>query len=659
MRGYCRSAAVFSITAITVALLACGASAQTDELIREAIAEAGSAEDHNGAECVVVFDRTDSDVEESGLAHVRRHELIKILTEEGAVSQAVRRFDYDPASNFIRIDGIRIFRVGGGIEVVDPAAAHDLFAPAHAIYWGARMKIIGLPRLEPGDAVEIRTYKKGFEIAYLGADEEDSRYMPPMRGHYYDSVIFQGDHPVLEKRYDLHLPVGKEIQYEVYNGTLYSSRSFDGEKIHYSWWRLDIPAISRETRMPALSDISTKLVLATVSSWEEKSKWFDAIHDTIFDDNDEIRAKALELTRGLNDDVEKAAALQHWAAQEIRYSGISMGEGEGYTIHPGWMIFEDRCGVCKDKAGMLITLMRSAGYEVYPALTMAGARVERIPADQFNHCVVAWKRDDGSYTMLDPTWVVNSTELWSSAEQEQNYVIGTPWGEDLMITPYSHPENHVLKIVSSADIDAEGNLSGNIRISASNYMDQRMRRYVGGHRKDDLKGYIEGWFAGLSRGVVIEECETGDPLDFDSEFVLSVRYSIPRYAAVWGESVDFVSPAWNLAIGNGTLFTASTVVGLEERKHPLFIWFTQTLECEEKVRLPKGYAPAGLAGRIERKGEYASFEAERSFSGRVLTDMGKALIKHRTIPAPEYGGFKAVVDMVEEYGTERIVAARR
>ena len=112
-----------------------------------------------------------------------------------------------------------------------------------------------------------------------------------------------------------------------------------------------------------------------------------------------------------------------------------MGEGEGFTLHTGEMTFNDRCGVCKDKAGMLITMLRAAGFESYPAMTMAGSRIDYIPADQFNHCVTVVKRNDGNYQLLDPTWVPFLRELWSSAEQQQQYLMGVPEGADLGTTP--------------------------------------------------------------------------------------------------------------------------------------------------------------------------------------------------------------------------------
>lgn len=79
-----------------------------------------------------------------------------------------------------------------------------------------------------------------------------------------------------------------------------------------------------------------------------------------------------------------------------------MGKGEGFTLHNLKMNYTDRCGVCKDIAGTLIAFLRMAGFEAFPAMTMAGSRVETIPADHFNHCVAVVKLSDGTMMPLDP-----------------------------------------------------------------------------------------------------------------------------------------------------------------------------------------------------------------------------------------------------------------
>ena len=300
-----------------------------------------------------------------------------------------------------------------------------------------------LPRLRVNDGIEVRTFRKGYSYALLrgrpgGAaaraarrtrGSDDEKYVPPMPGEYFDIVLFGASEPVIEKRYVLALPSDKRLHSQIYNGPLYSSTTYSADSTSYSWWALDVPAMAEEMRGPEASDRMAKVVVATVESWEAKSGWFFDVNEGQFETTPEIQAKVEEIldAEGLTNATEerKAEALVHWVAQNIRYSGQTMGEGEGFTLHSGAMIFEQRSGVCKDIAGMLITMMRAAGMDSYGAMTMAGSRIETVPADQFNHCVCALRKEDGSFVMYDPTWVPYMNDIWSKYETEQQYLIGT------------------------------------------------------------------------------------------------------------------------------------------------------------------------------------------------------------------------------------------
>lgn len=161
----------------------------------------------------------------------------------------------------------------------------------------------------------------------------------------------------------------------------------EGDKIRYTFIKKDILPIPHENHMVDMSDIAPKLLISTSPDWEAKSLWFYGVNEDYgsFKSTPEIDKKVDEILANAKDEIDSISLLTHWVADEIRYSGISMGPGEGYTLHSGDMNFTDRCGVCKDKAGMLITMLRAAGFESYPAMTMAGSRIDYIPADQFNH----------------------------------------------------------------------------------------------------------------------------------------------------------------------------------------------------------------------------------------------------------------------------------
>ncbi len=611
------------------------------------------------ADAVVVSDRTFVEVEASGLSHVFRDRLVKVLTEKGAASFSALRFDYDPASSYGEVRRVLVHRKDGGIEVVPEGAVRDLPQPQAMIYWGPRMKLVSVPGLRPGDAVQWTTYSKGFVIAYLGSDD-DEKYIPPMRGHFYDSVLFQGDLPIVDKHYTVELPKDKPLRARVFNGELMSELSFDDQHLIYTYWKTDVPAIEREPRMVEDSDVMPKLVLATVRDWPEKSRWFLQVNEEAhaFDWNDAIEAKVREITRGYRTDEEKRQALLAWVARQIRYSGISMGKGEGYTLHPGTMTFNDRCGVCKDIAGMLITMFRAAGYTAYPAMTMAGARVEDLPADQFNHCVVAVETGKDSYTLYDPTWCPFSPEIWSSAEKPQHYVIGTPRGEELMQTPPAPPSDNFLKVVSTGSIDRDGNLAGKLVITAGAYTETGLRWARVFREAYRLPGTFEGWLAHISPRAVLDDHAVTDPVDVFHPYVITLLYHVPGYAMVSDDGLALVPPVARHIIQDRRTADFLVPARAPSRKQNIFLRATREFIFEETLTLPGRFALASAPKPPTVDGPQAAFDGSVSLKGRRLETRHHLVIKHKVIPAEGHANLHQAVEAYDRQAEEWVVLTR-
>ncbi len=631
----------------------------TPDAVRTLIDAAGNEQTQPDAQSIVVFDSTDVTVEDSGLSHRRSHVLRKILTADAARDFSSLRFDFDPASNRVDIDCVRIHRADGRYVAIDPSAARDVPAPAHMIYWGARMKVLALPRLEPGDAIEMSSTKMGFQIAYLTEVDIDlERYIPPMRGHFYDVVLFGASDPIACMHYRLTVPREKVVQYSTYNGELSSSLSTTDSTLTYSWWAADRPASVNEPNEPDASDFVPKVVLATVPDWPEKSRWFFEVNDPVFAWNDEIAEKVEELTAGCRTDEDRMAALLHWVADNIRYSGLSMGEGEGYTLHPGIMTWEERCGVCKDIAGMLVTMLRAAGYTTYPVMTMAGARVERVPADQFNHCVVAVRKEDGSYVMLDPTWAPQSLDIWSRAEGEQNYVIGSPEGEDLTAIRTFAPEESRLSVKLATRLDGAGNLTGAITMEGNGSADSRLRRVMNGIDRADWNTFAGELLASISPGVQITGARFGEILDYGRPMRYQFDFVAPGYAAVTDSSVDLALPSARFLKGGQRFARIVDVPEVKERKHPALFWSAVQTDIEETLELPGGFRFADLPPAQEVDRQPASYEASVSASPSQLRASQSLILKKRTLPADEWAALAEVADSLHSFAGARLHGER-
>ncbi|NVO21325.1 MAG: DUF3857 and transglutaminase domain-containing protein [Bacteroidetes bacterium] len=618
------------------------------QAIPDLISSCGTKSDFPGANILVVFDSTKVQVEASGLSHVFTHRLTKILTPAGAKSLSVVKYDYDPLSAYVEIQGVTLYHADGTLERLNPSLVMDYPAPARAIYWGSREKMIEVGRLVPGDAVEIFLYRKGFTYALLqDGGDGDERYIPPMKGQFYDIVPFWSSDPVRNKVYQVSVPKDKPLQYEFYNGEASSKLEMRDDQLVYTFTKKNISSWKGESRSVDPSDIAPKLLVSSTSDWKAKSLWFYGVNEDYksFETNPAIREKVNALLKNAKTEIDSISILTHWAGDEIRYSGISMGKGEGFTLHKGSMDFTDRCGVCKDKAGMLITMLRTAGFEAYPAMTMAGSRIEKIPADQFNHCVTVVKsRKDGKYHLLDPTWVPFVRELWSSAEQQQNYLMGVPGGADLAETPVSSAQNHYLRISGVSMIRLDGTLEGEYTLTAEGQTDASVRSMF-------TRAYCADWANNLEKEVLrisplaqlVKVYYENDPYDYQAGPInIHFRIRIPDFARVTHDELIFTpltaSGFFKRAMPHLTFETT-----LEKREYPFRDRTSHSVEISEKISVENGKEFLSLPERTSESGSGAAYRGGYKSSGNELTFDFSAEFPKRIYQATDWSSFRAAV----------------
>lgn len=620
---------ISALTLMLIISLSAAFAGPYDELIKKA----GDKKNFPGSNMVVLFDSTRVEMMESGLSHNYIHRLYKVLTPEGAKNLSVIKFDYDPLSAWSEIRGVTIYRADGSQVEIDTSLVQDYPQPARAIYWGAREKMLETGRLEPGDAVEVHLYRKGFTYALLQGENDDERYIPPMKGHFYDIVPFYSNDPILSKVYQISVPDTKVLQYEVYNGEVSSKMWRSGDRFVYTFAKKDIAPFKGEPRSVDASDIAPKLLMSTSPDWQSKSTWFYGVNEEYksFEANAEIKQKVKELLRNARTELDSVTILTHWAGDEIRYLGISMGKGEGFTLHTGEMNYTDRCGVCKDKAGMLITMLRAAGFEAYPAMTMAGSRIDYIPADQFNHCVTVVKsKSDGKYHLLDPTWVPFVRELWSSAEQQQNYLMGVPEGADLAETPVSNPSNHFLRMTGMTNILADGTLEGEYDVMAEGQTDASIRGMFTRAFMTDWASNVEKEILRVSPQAQLIKVSYDDPYNYlKGPIQMHFRIRIPEYATVAGNDLIF-TPFLAAGFMKRAMPHLGFDTGLTERRYPFRDRTSHTVEITEKITLPGlkelVYSPdpqsgdgsgAQFYGIIKRENDALKFAFNASFPKRI------------------------------------------
>ena len=399
-------------------------------------------------------------------------------------------------------------------------------------------------------------------------------------------------------------------------------------------------------------------MLSSTPEWKDKSLWFNKVNEDYgsFEPIPEAQKKVVELIKGKKTEMEKIAVLTHWVADNIRYSGISMGKGEGYTLHNLKMNYTDRCGVCKDIAGTLIAFLRMAGFEAYPAMTMAGSRVEKIPADHFNHCVAVVKLSNGTYIPLDPTWVPFVRELWSSAEQQQNYLPGIPEGSDLCVTPVSAPENHYFRMKANNKLDANGTLRGELIVTAEGQSDSNVRRVFTTGWQSDWKNSMEKQLLAVSPKAKLISVDWGkDPADYQAAPIrLVFRYEIPDYA-IKGEDALLIKPLVMNNLYNSIKSFLRIDTSLEKREFGFKDACSRLVEQDETIQLPAGYSLSNASKNDAKQSQAADFEGSLKQEGDKIVLHQKLALKKRVYEASDWCGFREAVNGFKSYGDYLVI----
>jgi hypothetical protein len=599
------------------------------------------------AEAVVVYDRQREEYTATGTSVLERACLVKLLAP-GAVSGFSRlRVSYSPQYNRAEFLWARLIKADGRLVPLAVDSLEDLPQPASlggTIFWGERDKLLPVPGLEPGDAVEYATRELGG--LWLGPGPLDdslallATLATPYRGHFNRTVMFQSGDPVVEMEYAVSGQRSLPLRSAVYNGTLRHRDLSDSLRVEHVWSGRDIPAIVREPRMPSAYDVGLKLIVTTIPSWEWMSRYEFDLADSCLAPDQAIRDKAAELCAGIADRPSRLRALCYYVAREVRYLGLSVGEAEGYQPHPARMTFDQKAGVCKDKAALLVAMLRAEGFDAWYTVTASGSRMEEIPADQSNHAIVAVADGRRGLIYCDPTQADGTMEVLPARSRGQQVNIARPEGDGLRTIPLLPADSNRLAVVNRCSLDASGGLTGTVVLRGSGGQDSGLRRLFAWRPRPGWDGIARDIVRRLYPGATVTDCEHTDPDSVWQPMVIRISYQVPAAAFAVG-ALRMLRPG--LAGYEPWWTDPAHAIELESRRYPVDLGSTFSVVMEDRIALPDGWSAVSLppAGKGKFRGGGWSCAAE--VDGGAVRCIRRLTVDDPLVPADRYRSYRAAM----------------
>ncbi|WP_437620779.1 DUF3857 domain-containing protein [Sorangium sp. So ce1151] len=576
----------------------------------------------------------------NGLASRFRQVVFQPLTDEAAASARQYAFEYQAERQTVSLRAAKVYRADGKVDGAIESGEAGANNPALAMYTSARTFYVSFPRLNAGDVVELR-----YRIDDVSPRNE-------IADHFGEIEYLQGDEPIASSEYVLITPKTKQFHIFASNlpGLVRETKE-DAERRIFHFSAASVPPVAPEPAMPAWSEILAHVHVSTFKSWDEVGSWYWGLAREQFDVDDEVRKRVREITKNLSDDLSKVRAIYKYAT-ETRYVALEFGiEGIrprrcAQTLARGW-------GDCKDKATLIVTMLRELGIPATIVLVRTRMRggIEPEPASlaPFDHAIAYVPSLD---LYLDGTAEHSgSTELPIMDRGAMALQIneGKP---KLVRLPEPAPEASVVHRTVDIAVGADGSaqLGVDIQVAGAFAPEWRTRYMAEGTRRDRAGRDLAADFGTVELVPGRAGVEVNDLEDIEQAVKLRARGKAVALARKEGDSLSIPAvPTQRLATEFASLST---------RTRDVIIPALTTRQDEWSIRVPQGWrvTRAPLPQDLDTPFGKFSISVEQS-AGKVVVRSQISLTKSRIKPS-EYMAFRTFCETADRAFGQRVVLGK-
>ena len=394
------------------------------------------------AHSVLVDDLIVAQYDMKGVATTTDDTYLKVLDEVGKKENSSTRLWYDTNYGFAEMKVLELIKPDGKIVPIDikknMKIQSDSSSAAMNIYdTTTKIVKIQIPGIEVGDILHY------YSVRYTKK--------PRLVGHFSDFQIGEYTEPIVHSKYVVIAPEKNPLKHFVVldpvKGHYKKNEIKKDGKIYYTFEVNNVPQVISEPAMPSLSRVVMRVLVSTIPNWEYISKWYANLSEPKFKISDEMKKKVEELIKGKKTEMEKIRAIFYFVSRKIRYMGVTTETNRpGLEPHAADYTFKTRTGVCRDKAALIVAMLRYAGVDAHMVLINASRKLDKeVPMTYFNHAIAGARLKNGKHILMDPT-DETTKDLLPQYEMDKTYVLCTKEGDTLRTTPVLDPDVNKFKV---------------------------------------------------------------------------------------------------------------------------------------------------------------------------------------------------------------------
>ncbi|MCE3261437.1 MAG: hypothetical protein K0R43_516 [Pseudoduganella sp.] len=348
------------------------------------------------------------------------HFANKALDANGVHEIADLSFVIDPSYEQLTLHMIRVLRDGQVIDKLAGAKIKVLQRETeleYRIYDGSKTVSVVMDDVRAGDVVEYAYSRRGIN--------------PVFGNRVAGGTDLQWGVPVGQAALRLLVPDGRTLAIQMKNGAPQPQVREAAGYREYRWSRQDVPRIKVERGAPASYYPYAHVRWSEFADWKAVVDWGMPLYRESGELGSALEAVIERIRRAEPTLSGRLRAVLHLVQSDIRYLGVEVGAGSYAPSMPA-TVFQRRFGDCKDKARLVVAMLRRLGIHAAPALVNTDRRetvADNLPAPNvFNHVVVRATLD-GKHYWLDPTTAPQGGDLDSLVQSDHGLALVLDEGE--------------------------------------------------------------------------------------------------------------------------------------------------------------------------------------------------------------------------------------
>jgi cellulose synthase operon protein C len=584
-------------------------------------------------------DLTVTTVYANGLASHFRQVVFQPLTDEAAASAREYTFVYQADSEVVQLRAAKVYRANGKVDEAIESGEGPADNPALAMYTSAHTFYVHFPRLNSGDVVELR-----YRV-------EDVAPRNELADYFGEVVYLQKPEPTAEAEYVLRTPKSRSFRFKISELRGLSAReTADGETREYVF-NVEKPApVLPEPSMPPFSEVLGHVHVSTYRTWDQVAAWYWGLAKDQLVADDEMRRRVATITKGLAGPLDKVRAIYGEVVQRTRYVALEFGI-YGYKPRPAAQTFARGWGDCKDKAALMVTMLKEAGIAASLVLVRSGIRGEIEPDPPslapFDHAIAYVP---SLQLFLDGTAEYTGSMELPPLDRGALALVVDSGGKGTLLhlpDPDAQATRRSRKIDATPTPEGGAQIDLRTEVSGALAAEARQRYHAKGTRRERVGRDLAADFHGFELAAGQQAVEMNDLEDIEQPVRLRARGKAAGFARREGADLS-------IAVGPSDRLVAR-FASLSSRKQDIRLFIRSSFEEEIVVHLPAGYRVKAAPDPLSAEGPFGRFAISAEVSpGKVVVKTKLAFDKSR-ISAGEYPAWRAFCEATDRALSQRLV----